>query len=282
MSVESKLMARYAVIMAAIDLDMPSRGVLVATEKLATIFNARVIGAAAGECSLSPYFAEGPAADQYLEASQAELHAQFKMLEKKFRRAHVALADRIEWRCAERLPDRFLLAASRSADCVVTARPSPHGNLLRGPDVAHLLMQAGRPVLVVSPEAKHFSLDRVLVAWKDTRESRRAASDALPILAQAKEVHILAIPEPETSEASTLAGADDVVNWLARHGIHAVAIARPAFGSIGNSIEAAASEIGADLIVAGAYGHSRFTEWLLGGVTQHLLRYAKANVLFSH
>lgn len=282
MSIEGKYVSKYAVIMAALDLDMPARGVLAATVKLAKIFDARVVGATAGECSLSPYFAEGPVADKYLAESQAELHAQFKTLEEQFRQMHAALADRIEWRCAERLPDGFLVGAARAADCVIAARPSPHANLMRGPDVANLLMQSGRPVLVVSPEASSFSLDRVLVAWKDTREARRAVSDALPFLAQAKEVHVLAIHEPEASEASTLAGADDVVNWLARHGIHSVAIARPTFGSVGKSIDEAASELGADLVVSGAYGHSRFMEWLLGGVTQHLLRRAKTNVLFSH
>jgi nucleotide-binding universal stress UspA family protein len=282
MPIERKFITKIAVIQAAIDLDMTSRGVFAATAKLATMFDARVIGAVAGECSLSPYFAEGPVADRYLEATRADLHAQFKTLEQQFRRSHAALADRIEWRSAERLPDGFQLAAARSADCIVTARPSPHGNPMRGPDVANLLMQAGRPVLVVPPEASNFAMDRVLVAWKNTREARRAVSDALPMLAQAKEVHILAVPEPETSESATLADADDVVSWLAHHGIHAVAVARPASGGIGKAIDEAGSEMGADLIVAGAYGHSRFMEWLLGGVTQHLLRRARVNVLLSH
>ncbi len=164
----------------------------------------------------------------------------------------------------------------------MTARPSPHGNLMHGPDVANLVMQAGRPVLVVPSDAATFSADRVLVAWKDTREARRAVSDALPLLTKAKEVHVVAIPEPEGNDAATLAGADDVVNWLARHGVQAAAIARPDFGGVGKSIERVADEIGADIIVAGAFGHSRFMEWLLGGVTRHLLRSAKACVLFSH
>jgi nucleotide-binding universal stress UspA family protein len=282
MSVVSRVTMDFAVFMAAIDLDMPSRGVLSAAASLAATFDARVIGATAGECSISPYFAEGPVAEKYLAESQAELHSQFKAAEQEFRKAHAALSDRIEWRCAERLPDGFLIGAARASDCIVVARPSQHGNLMRGPDVANLMMQVGRPVLVVSPNATRFSIDRVLIAWKDTRESRRAVSDALPILVRAKEVHILAFHEPEASEVATLAGADDVVNWLARHCIHAVAIGRPAFGSVGNAIDEGALELGADLIVAGAYGHSRFMEWLLGGVTRHLLWNTKTNVLFSH
>jgi nucleotide-binding universal stress UspA family protein len=274
--------ASYAVIMAAFDLDMPTRGLLTASTGLAELFDARVIGVAAGENTISPYFAEGPIADKFVAQSAADLREQLKPLQQEFRAAHAARSDRVEWRVSERLPDGFMIASARAADLIVTARPVPNGNLMHGPDVANLVMQAGRPVLVVPSDAATLSVDRVLVAWKDTRESRRAVSDALPILARAKEVHIVAIPEPESNDAATLAGADDVVGWLARHGVRAVAISRPDLGGVGKSIEHAADETGADIIVAGAFGHSRFMEWLLGGVTRHLLRSAKACVLFSH
>jgi nucleotide-binding universal stress UspA family protein len=95
-------------------------------------------------------------------------------------------------------------------------------------------------------------------------------------------VHIVAIPDQEGNDAATLAGADDVVSWLARHGVQATAIARPDFGGVGKSIEHAADEIGADIIVAGAFGHSRFMEWFLGGATRHLLLASKRSILFSH
>jgi nucleotide-binding universal stress UspA family protein len=272
--------ASYAVIMAAFDLDMPGRGVLAASTRLTELFDARAIGIAAAENTISPYFAEGPIADKYIAQGEADLREQLKSLHQQFCKAHAS--DWVEWRVAERLPDGFMIAAARAADLIVAARPSLHGNLMHGPDVANLVMQAGRPVLVVPSEAAEFSADRVLVAWKDTREARRAVSDAIPILTKAKDVHIVAIPEPEGNDAATLAGADDVVSWLARHGVQATAIARPDIGGVGKSIEYAADEIGADIIVAGAFGHGRFMEWLLGGVTRHLLHSAKACVLFSH
>jgi nucleotide-binding universal stress UspA family protein len=274
--------ANYAVIMAAFDLDMPPRGVLTSSAQLAELFDARVIGVAAGENSISPYFAEGPIADKYIAQGEADLREELKSLQQQFHKAHAALGDRAEWRVAERLPDGFMIASARAADLIVVARPSPHGNLMHGPDVANLVMQAGRPVLVVPSNAATFSADRILIAWKDTREARRAVSDAIPLLTKAKEVHVVAIPEPESNDAAVLASADDLVNWLARHGVQAAAIARPDFGGVGKSIEQAADELGADIIVAGAFGHSRFMEWLLGGVTRHLLRTAKASVLFSH
>lgn len=272
----------YAVVMAALDLDLPARGVLGASTWFADRFGARTIGIAAGECSISPYFAEGPVADKFIADAQAELRVQLKSAEDQFRKAHAVHAGRIDWRSAERLPDGFIIPSARAADLVVVGRPAASSNLMRGPDVGNLLMQAGRPVLVVSPDAAQFAAERVLVAWKDTRESRRAVSDALPLLAAAKEVHILAVHEPEANDAATLSGADDVVNFLASHGVKAVAIARPDYGSVGKSIDECAAETGADIIVAGAFGHSRFMEWLLGGVTRHLLRASKRSVLFSH
>jgi len=107
-------------------------------------------------------------------------------------------------------------------------------------------------------------------------------SDALPILKKAAEVHLLVIHEPETNEAAAIASADDVVNLLARHGVKAIAVAQPDYGGVGKSIEEYAEDIEADIIVAGAFGHNRFMEWLLGGVTRHLLRSANTSVLFSH
>jgi nucleotide-binding universal stress UspA family protein len=272
----------YAVLMVALDLDLPTRGVLAASGKLADLFNARTVGVAAGEATISPYFAEGPVADKFIAATEAELRAQLKSVEGEFRQANTGRGDRIEWRSAERLPDGFMLASARAADLIVAARPQPMGNLMHGPDIGNLMLQAGRPVLVVPADAAEFSAERILVAWKDTREARRAVSDALPMLKKAKQVHVLVIHEPETNEAAVIAGADDVVGFLARHGVKAYAIARPDYGSVGKSIEECAEEIGADVIVAGAFGHSRFMEWLLGGVTRHLLRSAKASVLFSH
>lgn len=272
----------YAVLMAALDLDLPTCGVLTASARLADLFGARTVGVAAGEATISPYFAEGPVADKFIAATEAELRAQLKSAEGAFRKANAERGDRIEWRSAERLPDSFILASARAADLIVVARPPAMGNLMHGPDVGNLMLRAGRPVLVVPADAEEFAAECVLVAWKDTREARRAVSDALPLLRKADEVHLLVVHEPEANEAAAIAGADDVVNFLAHHGVTAIAVAQPDYGGVGKSIEEYAQDIDADIIAAGAFGHSRFTEWLLGGVTRHLLRSPKTSVLFSH
>lgn len=272
----------YAVVMTALDLDSTPRGALAASAKFAETFGVRSLGIAAGECTISPYYAEGPVAQRFIEAEEAELRARLKLFAEQFRQVHAARSDRMEFRQVERLPDGVIIQAARAADLIVVARPQESANLMHGPDVGSLLMRAGRPVLVVPAEATDLSFERVLIAWKDTREARRAVSDALPILRHASEVHLLVVHEPESNDSTELAAADDVVNWLARHGVKAVATARPGYGGVGHSIDEFASEIGADLIVSGAFGRSRFSEWLFGGATRHLLYASKRSVLFSH
>lgn len=121
-------------------------------------------------------------------------------------------------------------------------------------------MQAGHPLLVVPDGVTWLDLRSVLVAWKDTPEVRRALASALPMLRKAGEVTVAEIPQSDEARAALMARVADVAAWLAQHGITAAA-----------QLEKIADNIGAGLIVAGAYGHSRFRELLLGGATQHLV-----------
>ena len=132
-------------------------------------------------------------------------------------------------------------------------------------------MQAGRPLIVVPPEVQWLDLRSVLVAWKDVREARRAVFDALPILAAAKEVTIAEIPEQDTERADALSHVEDVASWLRSHGIVANTVVPEAeTGVSANNSSRIAANVGAGAVIAGAYGHSRFREWVLSGVTRHL------------
>ena len=111
----------------------------------------------------------------------------------------------------------------------------------------------------------------VLVAWKDTPEARRAIVDALPVLRQAKDVAIVEIIEDEPDRLAALSGIRDIGVWLSRHGVVASERVPAEKGNAAEQIERIASEVGAGLIVAGAYGHSRLREWVFGGVTRRLL-----------
>jgi nucleotide-binding universal stress UspA family protein len=143
------------------------------------------------------------------------------------------------------------------------------------------LFESGRPVLIIPPGCETFAAKRVLIAWDGSASAARAVGDALPFLLEADEVEILSI-SGEKDLSTTIAGAD-LAPHLARHGIAVtvrnVALTQP---DVASEIRQAATTFGADLIVCGAYKHSRLREWLLGGVTQSLLKDCTLPTLMSH
>ena len=148
----------------------------------------------------------------------------------------------------------------------------------------NLLIGSGRPILVVPPSC-HLKtpVSRAVIAWQPSRESARAVHDALPLLKTADSVDVLVI-DPEIGEFAhgDQPGAD-IAAHLAKHGLKVQVYVRARMGhSIAASILQHAKEVGADLLVAGGYGHSRFREFMLGGVTRDLLRLTHLPVLFSH
>ena len=149
-----------------------------------------------------------------------------------------------------------------------------------------LLLEAGRPLLVVPPSfisqrpAKH-----VVVAWQSTREASRALHDAMPLLHSAESVDVLEIV-PVSGEAGDgpQPGAD-IATHLARHGLKVrVVVHQRRDESVALALMRHAQDSGAELLVAGGYGHSRFREWVLGGVTRELLMVGGSSlpILFSH
>ena len=114
---------------------------------------------------------------------------------------------------------------------------------------------------------------RVTVAWKDTRESRRALRDALPLLRKAEQIVVTEICERELEVADSQRRLRDVAQYLSRQGVSCVADrVRPAEGTTAETLSRFVHDELSDLIVAGAYGHSRVGEWVFGGMTQELSR----------
>ena len=142
-------------------------------------------------------------------------------------------------------------------------------------------MQAGRPVLIVPTDKGDIDLERALVGWKDTRETRRAISDALPVLKQAAHVSLVEVA-PDDLLADARARLEDVAAWLMRHGIRSESLAVSSTGEDSARLQEIAQEQMADVIIAGAYGHSRVREWVLGGVTKDLLLRGDRCALVSH
>jgi nucleotide-binding universal stress UspA family protein len=150
--------------------------------------------------------------------------------------------------------------------------------------VDHLVLEAGRPVLVV-PAVGHYPTlgDKVLMAWNSSRESTRAAADALPILALARQVNVLAInPHGGQAGHGDVPGADICLH-LARHGVKAVCESIAADDmEVGSMLLSRAADDDADLLVMGAYGRSRLRELVLGGATRHILAHMTLPVFLSH
>ena len=120
-----------------------------------------------------------------------------------------------------------------------------------------------------------------MIGWNDTRESRRAVVDALPQFKRAVHVAVVEIAADEDL-ARARAHVADVVGWLGRHDVVAEAVASLATGDDASQLYDVAREHGADVIVAGAYGHSRLREWALGGVTRDLLMRTDRCTLLAH
>jgi nucleotide-binding universal stress UspA family protein len=271
----------YATVMASLAVDQPNEALLEVTGQLAAQFSARVIGVAAAMFSPPLYFM-GEAGQHLIDEGEAAIRNRMAEMEGQFRAAMQGRAKDVEWRSALELPARYVAREARAADIVIVGGD---GNVILDPFAiagpSELVMQTGRPLLVVPASATWLDLRSALVAWKDCPEARRAVADALPLLGKVGEVTVAGIAEEEGAQAAVRRQAEDVVGWLSRHGIAARAQVPERCGNAVQQLERIAVDTGAGLIVAGAYGRSRFREWVLGGVTRHLVGQAARCALLS-
>lgn len=139
------------------------------------------------------------------------------------------------------------------------------------------LLDSGRPLLLAPATMPAALGRRVVVAWNGSAEAGRAAAAALPILERAETITVLTV-----NEHDDMAGADDLIAFFGWHGINASHQDIPAGGNAGMAVLEACTTAGADLLVMGAYTHSRLRQLILGGVTRHVLAHAAIPVLLSH
>jgi nucleotide-binding universal stress UspA family protein len=190
-----------------------------------------------------------------------------------------------EWRVVDDYPDEALIIASRYADLLVVGQATPD-NAPETP--AHLpesvALATGRPVLVVPQVgAERPPGKKVMLCWNASRESARAAWDALPFLKAADEVIVMIVEPRASANGHGEEPGADVATWLARHGVTVTVQRETAADSdVGNVILSRAADLDIDLIVMGAYGHSRLRELVMGGVSRTLLASMTVPVLMSH
>lgn len=273
----------YAILMVHLELGHSNAGLLRIAGDLAVRFHASVIGIAACR-PMQMMYADGYVSGDVMEQDRADMASQLKAAEAEFRSILQERVPVIEWRSTTAyvsLAD-YLAREARSADLVITGVIS--GAFLDGSramNTSDLVMQVGRPVLIVPAAADTLKLERVIVCWKDTGETRRAIADALPLLKLAAHVTVV-----EMAAAADLAEARarlaDVAGWLKRHGVEAESLAALSTGDDATGLYTITQQLRADVVVAGAYGHSRLREWVLSGVTRDLLLSGDRCALVSH
>ena len=273
----------YQTIMVHLHIGHSNAELLHITRSLAEYFQAEVLGIMVGQPTQMIY-GKGYALLDFFDKEQAHIEQKIAESEAQFHEAFKGFSKHTEWRSTiTREPmANYIVAEACNADIIVTGvAPS---DFYEGPNAVNageIVMQAGRPVIVVPNAIKSLKLEHILIGWKDTRESRRAIADALPILKLVTQVTVVEIcdeSEVETAEQRLA----DVLAWLVRHGIAAKSMVSVSVDTDATQLIAIAKQQGADLVVAGAYGHSRLRQWVLGGVTNDLLQRADLCSLLSH
>jgi nucleotide-binding universal stress UspA family protein len=170
------------------------------------------------------------------------------------------------------------LAISRllmTADLAVLPRPDSDAHL----NIKSIVLESGRPVLLALGQPPVQLCNRVAIFWRRTPATSRAVAAAMPFLHEASSVALLAT-ETEAGDHSL----ERAATWLESHGVNAQREEVRLVGgaSVGDTLLAAASEFRADMIVMGAYGHSRLHDWVLGSVTSHVLHTAWRLVFTCH
>jgi len=272
----------YATLMAPIELGRPNAKLLNVVGDFAERFGSDVIGISACQPAMIA-FGDGYVPGEFVQQDREIITEDFRRAETEFRGILQSRVESLEWRSSlivGSLADYFAIEA-RSADILIMNPTGSEGDISRRINAGDVLMQSGRPVLIVPDTADTLRIERVLIAWKDTRETRRAVLDALPLLMKAISVVVMEIAAKQHQKEAD-ARVKDVVAWLLRHGVAASATARIAEGGNAEQLSDVMQELNTDVVVAGAYGHSRVREWALGGVTRSLLLRAERLTLFSH
>ena len=192
----------------------------------------------------------------------------------------------VETRLIEDTADGALLLQARYADLVVLSRdvdpePGIPPRVRRLPE--HVALRGQRPVLVVPPAYADAPIAATVVAgWDGSTQALRALAAALPLLARADGVRLVLVNPDRLSDAHGEQPGADMALYLARHGVKVDVVLERTHATAGDALMALARTAGAGLIVAGAYGHSRYREWVLGGVTRELLERAPVPLLLAH
>lgn len=226
-----------------------------------------------------------PVASSYLQTLLAESHARAQKVADELEVVFSALPVPYELRRLDVYPSTVgsaLAAEARTADLFVGSRP--YGNpQLSGLAEETVLFRSGRGCLFVPPGGSSPNeYERIFVAWKNTREAARAVADAIPFLKRASQVIVGIVEEEDAEEQFGAEPGAGIGRYLNRHGVAPEIRPVGAWNHIGEALLNEVQKSEAQMIVMGGYGHSRFIEWIMGGVTRHILTHAEVPVLIAH
>ena len=277
----------YKTIVVHVDQSVACQQRVALAIELAQSQQAHLTGVAPTGVIRYPYGRSGIAMGIYYDAATTELREVAQQSVDSFERqvAQAGLPS-AECRIAKADANAALTLHGHYADLMVLSQSNPDTRDVAGESVLpqHVLLHVARPVLLV-PYAGKFSHigQRVMVAWDSGRESARAVADALPILKRAARVHVIVFNGKKGSpDGHWPHPGTEIALYLARHGVKVEASEEETSIDIGSALLSRISDDGADMLVMGGYGHSRFRETILGGITKTILEHMTVPVLISH
>lgn len=274
----------YSMLMVYLDPFADNTGLMKITVEMATRFKTGVLGVSA--CQLHGRGSNvSVVSGGVIDAGPEELEDALEATKQSLLTVLQPSGCELDWRpiVTRDRRESVVIRHARSADMVIVNANYPESIRQGMPylNTGDLVMQAGRPLLIVPPTVEELPARNILVAWKDTREARRAVSDALPVLRFAERAIVVEIArKKDLAQAEESVG--DVVRWLKAHGVNAEGKVEAERGRNALQLESMIKAQRSDLIVAGAYHHRRFRQWALGGVTHNLLLSGERCVLVSH
>jgi len=273
-------------ILVHVDIDAQNDALFELTRDLATRLDARVIGICACQPLQVRYFGEPNLMAQLFEEDRTEIENQVRLAEERFLAGFHDHVREIGWRSTITFGSiaAYIAREARAADLIIidpnnfSERIDP----LRRLSVEDFIMRVGRPILLTAPRQPKLHLDHVVVGWKDSAESQRAISAALPLLRHAGLVTVAEVAQGADLDQAR-ERVQDVTLYLKHHGIKAEPHAAWLDSDATLGLEVLAKDIKAGLVIGGAFGHSRLREWVFGGVTRDLLLHpVNYSTLVSH
>lgn len=279
-------------ILIALDTAPAARGRLELAAALAERFDAHLIGLHTSVAAEAPhrsgyfeYFDRSLLDPLYRDVAE-KMGAEAEQTRRLFEEISNRHGLSAEWRTASGYPSETTALHGRYVDLIVLGQLDPDDRMapLFRPLPEEVVLAVGRPILVIPYAGSWREIGRrVLVGWDASREATRATNDAMPLMAGAEAVRVLAVDPADGPTGHGEVPGADIALHLARHGVKAT-IERTVSDGIGagNALLSRASDLEADLLVMGAYGHSRVRELLLGGATRTVLESMTLPVLMAH